>query len=143
MPVIIIAVYHDQKGSDVMNLFFSRFLLLFTSILLMLVCLFNGTDRAGAPYQAEDPANVRLNVAVVSDLHAAGNVRDDRNIALEKTFAGIAKSETKLDALVLPGDLSGDDTLNSALWGDDTHENSVFCQPTKALFSTRSVLTDG
>ena len=89
-----------------MKLFFSRFLLLFTSTLLALVCLFNGADRAGVPYQAEDPANVRLNVAVVSDLHAGESVRDDQNVALEKTFAGIAKSETKLDALVLPGDLA-------------------------------------
>lgn len=89
-----------------MTLTLSRFRLLFTSLLLVFVCLFNGAERAGAPYQAEDPANIKLNVAVVSDLHASGNVSQERNVVLERTFAGVAKSKTKLDALVLPGDLA-------------------------------------
>lgn len=67
---------------------------------------------AGASYQAEDPASIKLNIAVTSDLHAWGDLSDEQNVALERLFSGVSKSETKLDALVIPGDLADHPTAD-------------------------------
>ena len=75
-------------------------------MLLAFVCLTNGADRAGAAYSAQAPDDVLMNAAVVSDLHASNSATHERNVKLEHLFAGIAKSQTRLNALVLPGDLT-------------------------------------
>ncbi len=93
-----------------MKLFFMRFTVFFTALLLTMLCLFNGSDKAGSAYEAADADAVRLNVAVVSDLHAASELKHDRSVVLARLFAGVAKSETPLDALVLPGDLTNNGT---------------------------------
>ncbi len=93
-----------------MKIILARFVQLFTCFALAFVCLSNGADSAGSAYQAENPDKVLLSAAVVSDLHAADELKRDRNIILSKTFAGIAKSKTKPDALVMPGDLTNNGT---------------------------------
>ena len=90
--------------------FFSRFILFFTSITLAFICLFHGVDRAGSAFHAKDPDGIKMNAVVVSDLHAADKLTNDRDIILAKLFSGITKSETKLDAIALPGDITNNAT---------------------------------
>ncbi|MCR5042360.1 MAG: metallophosphoesterase [Clostridia bacterium] len=89
-----------------MKLFFYRLSVTFVMILYAFIGIFNGVPGAGSAYGAKEPANVLLNAAVVSDLHTDGNIVRDRNIVLAKLFSGIGKSETKLDAVVMPGDIT-------------------------------------
>ena len=93
-----------------MKAVFSRFTLFFTAIILAFTCLFHGADRAGSAYQAEDPDSVKMYAAVVSDLHAVDKLNRDNNLVLEKLFAGVAKSETPLNAIVMPGDITNNAT---------------------------------
>ena len=93
-----------------MKTVFTRFMLLFTSVMLAFTCLFHGADSAGNTYQAEDPDNVKMYAAVVSDLHAVDKLNRDNNLVLEKLFSGVAKSETPLDAIVMPGDITNNAT---------------------------------
>ena len=93
-----------------MKAFFLRFTVLFTAILLSVQCMTNGADNAGAYYQAADPADVRMNAAVVSDLHAVDQLNRDNNLVLAKLFAGVNKSKSRLDAMVIPGDLTNNGT---------------------------------
>ena len=95
-----------------MKALYFRFFVLFQSILLAFVCFTNGADNAGAAYQAKDPAAVRMNAAVVSDLHASNEVKHERSLVLEQLFSGISKSKSRLNALVLPGDLTNNGGLD-------------------------------
>lgn len=89
-----------------MKTVFSRFLLFFTSVILALTCLFTGADRAGSAYEAQKPDEILMNAVIVSDTHTSDTVRHQNNKTLAKLFAGIGKSKTKLDAVVIPGDLT-------------------------------------
>ncbi len=93
-----------------MKAVFTRFAIFFTSVILAFTCLFHGVERAGSAYQAEEPDRIRMNAVVVSDLHAGDKLIHERNLVLEKLFAGVAKSETKLDAIVMPGDITNNAT---------------------------------
>ncbi|MBQ6065221.1 MAG: metallophosphoesterase [Clostridia bacterium] len=83
-----------------------HFLVLFNTILLAFTCLFQGTDKTGAAYSAKEPDKVLMNAVIVSDTHASDTLRHDNNKTLTKLFAGIGKSRTQLDAIVIPGDLT-------------------------------------
>ncbi len=83
-----------------------RFLSLLVAFLLPFMGAVNHTGDAGKPYAAEDKDGVLLNAAVVSDLHTNRLTTHGHNVNLMKLFSGISKSETPLDALVFPGDLT-------------------------------------
>lgn len=72
--------------------------------------MFNGSYGAGSAYNAKVPESISLNVAVVSDLHAAGNLNRRASLVLAKLFNGISKSTDTLDAIVIPGDLTDNGT---------------------------------
>ena len=95
-----------------MKTFLFRFTLLFTCIGLLFTSLAAGANSAGSAFKAEDPDAVLLNAVIVSDLHAANALSHDRNKALTRLFAGIDKSKTPPDALVLPGDLTNNGGLD-------------------------------
>ena len=83
-----------------------RFLVLFQSMLLAFVCVTNGAVQAGSSYSAQAPDTVLLNAVIVSDTHASDTLRHDNNKTLTKLFAGIGKSRTEPDAVIIPGDLT-------------------------------------
>lgn len=89
-----------------MKTLFFRFTLLFTCIGLLFTSLAAGAPHAGKRYQAEDSDAILLNVAVVSDLHAANELTHERNEVLTRLFAGVARTPVPLDAVVIPGDLT-------------------------------------
>ena len=93
-----------------MRLFFMRFTAFFTMIALAFICTFRGLDKAGSAYSAEDPDTVLMNAAVLADLHTKSRIGRDDNIVLTKLFSGVAKSETKLNALVFAGDITNNAT---------------------------------
>ena len=89
----------------------TRFILLFTSVIMAFMCLFTGLDSAGSAYRAEEPDKVLLNAVIVSDTHTNDAVIHDHNKTLAKLFAGIGKSKTKVNAIVIPGDLTEEATV--------------------------------
>ncbi|MBQ6421484.1 MAG: metallophosphoesterase [Clostridia bacterium] len=89
-----------------MKILFLRLALTFTSIILAFTCLFTGADRAGSAYRAEDPGHIKMNAVIVSDTHSSDTVLHDNSKTLTRLFSGVGKSQTKLDALVIPGDLT-------------------------------------
>ena len=93
-----------------MKTFFMRFTVLFTMIALAFICTFNGYDKAGSAYKAQDPDTVLMDAAVVADLHTRSAINRDENAVLTKLFSGISKSETKLNALVFAGDITNNGT---------------------------------
>ena len=97
-----------------MKTLFFRFTLLFTCIGLLFTSLAAGAPAAGKVYRAEDPESLLLNVAVVSDLHAANSLTHDRNQTLTRLFAGVARTPVPLDALVVNGVTSTAISLNPA-----------------------------
>ncbi|MBQ6165608.1 MAG: metallophosphoesterase [Clostridia bacterium] len=93
-----------------MKTFFMRFTVLFTMIALAFICTFNGYDKAGSAYSAQDSDAVLMDAAVVADLHTRSAINRDENAVLTKLFSGISKSETKLNALVFAGDITNNGT---------------------------------
>ena len=89
-----------------MQTLFLRIFSVLLSAILSFMGTYNHVSDAGKAYGPEDPDGVLLNVAVVSDLHTNGWTTHTRNVTLLKLFHGVAKSETPLDALVMPGDLT-------------------------------------
>ena len=87
-----------------------RMVLRFLSFLLVFVLPIMGAVNrvadAGSPYAPADKDGVLLNAAVVSDLHTNGMTTHGHNVKLMKLFSAISKSETPLDAIVFPGDLT-------------------------------------
>ena len=89
-----------------MKTVFTRFMLLFTSVMVAFMCLFTGADRAGSDYRAMDPDSIKMNAVIVSDTHSSDTVRHDNSKTLARLFSGVGKNKTKLDAVVIPGDLT-------------------------------------
>lgn len=89
-----------------MQTLFIRILSVLLSLLFSLTGTLVGVQNAGSPFSAEEESRALLNVAVVSDLHTNGTPLHSRNVKLMRLLCGIAKSETPLDAIVMPGDLT-------------------------------------
>ena len=89
-----------------MQTLFLRFLSFLLAFILPFMGAVHHVKDAGCPYAAEDKDSVLLNVAVASDLHTNSMTTHGHNVKLMRLFSGIAKSETPLDALVFPGDLT-------------------------------------
>ena len=89
-----------------MKNFFVRITAVFITVIIAFMCLFNGVDTAGSAYQALQPDKVRLNAVIVSDTHTNDTTTHEHNRTLAKLFSGIGKSKSRVDAVVLPGDLT-------------------------------------
>ncbi len=83
-----------------------RILSLFLSVILSFMGMQNHVKDAGSAYAPEDADGALLNVAVVSDLHTNDWTPHKHNVKLMRLLCGVSKSETPLDALVFPGDLT-------------------------------------
>lgn len=89
-----------------MEKLYMRILAFFLSAVLSFMGTQNHVKDAGSPFKPEDAEQVLLNVAVVSDLHTNGWTPHAHNVKLMRLLCGVSKSETPLDALVVPGDLT-------------------------------------
>lgn len=89
-----------------MQKLFIRILSFFLSAVLSVMGVVNHVKDAGSPYDVEDKEGILLNVAVVSDLHTNGWAPHQNNVKLLRLLSGVSKSETPLDALVMPGDIT-------------------------------------
>lgn len=86
--------------------FIARITVIFVTIMISFMCLFNGTDNAGSSYDAERPDQLLLDAVIISDTHTNDATTHDHNKTLARLFSGIGRSITKLNAVVIPGDLT-------------------------------------
>lgn len=89
-----------------MQKLFVRVLAFFVSAVLSFMGTQNHVKDAGLPFGPENETGILLNAAVVSDTHTNGWTPHAHNVKLMKLLCGVSKSETPLDALVIPGDLT-------------------------------------
>lgn len=76
----------------------------FASLFYAIASIF--TFGAGSGYEAYDPAKLLLKTVVISDTHADADIDGTRMENLRNGFKGINKSEEKLDALIISGDIT-------------------------------------